>query len=278
MKLYSILFEEEQLQLFPDKPEHHGPRLTNEKGPGLFSAPFFSIVAYRGWSNGYALIETSKYLEELKQANAGREVVSNYKSWIAAMGEVRSPRSTCKSAYQVSYLASNETYRAAGYAMYCFLSKLVGEPITSDREGSTSNSAKIAWARIETSGEWTRVFLDNYTSDGNVYDSDEDPSTTYWKVDGTWPRRKLIDLDEPATEDTADDCQLPGDNGTQANQKLGSGHAWIYKGSLNPEPLLAAGSTMLSNGEDYFLQNRQQDIISEAANKLFRERYKGVSG
>ena len=273
MKLYNLLFEEEeQLQLFPDEPKHHGHYPSSV--PSRFISPFYSLVQ-TGSSQRYALIDKQAYLSDLSNAKGDfKLMVLSYKNWLAATISTRGfDGELCDAAKQIATSAANPKYPGAGYAAYCLMSKLhPGEPFTSDRESSTSNSAKKLWARIENSGEWTRIPLDNFSVNDD-YDNDK----TYWKIKGTWPNRKVIPLSKPNTESEEDDCIVPGTDSAIINRRLGSADAWIYKGSLNPQSLISNGERMLTEGNHIIDNSSQRRIISKATNRLFDNRYNGIS-
>lgn len=237
-------------------------------------------------SNEYALINVyqTNYQYTLVNVKAfERKFYNEYhvptEDLIAASVEIDlEPPKNCAGAKQISTMVASPKYPAAGYLMYCLVSKLINGPIISDRESSTSNSAKKTWARIETSGDWEKIELDNY---GYISEPNKVTNTkTYFDFQNSWPDRTITKLAGPKTPPVNDDCTLKGNTPDIINSKLGSANAYIYLGSYNPQPLLDKGKEIIQTAiaklgkDDIFYQ----EIIYQESADLFKKLYKGVNG
>lgn len=258
MKLYPLLFEQTEPT---DEPVEKPIRDTN---PDRFSGSKYALINVFG-GNEYALINIEAFKKRMTENNS-----MPLEQWLAAAAELDTEESggSCAGATSISIMVASPVFPAAGYFMYCLMSKVVGGPITSDRSSSTSNSAKKTWARIESSGDWKKVELDNHN------DSD------YVDVQGTWPSRKVIKLSGPKTPPLDDDCNLQGDSLAAINAKLGTANAYTYTGPYSADSLLSLGQDL----EEYIADetgmkpNDIDQIIQKAATKLFQTYYKGASG
>ena len=268
MKLYPILFEQTEPT---DEPVEKPIRDTN---PDRFSGSKYALMNVFG-GNEYALINIKAFKKRMTENNSMPP-----EEWIAATAELDTEESggSCAGATSISIMVASPLFPAAGYFMYCLMSKVVGGPITSDRGYSTSNSAKKTWARIESSGDWKKVELDNH---GNSFEEDEGKYVdTYFDVQGTWPSRKVIKLSGPKTPPEDDDCKLTGYSLAAMNLKLGTANAYTYTGPYSADRLLRLGQELEEDiaDETGIKSNDIDQIIQEAAGSLFRKYYKGVEG
>ena len=266
MKLYPILFEQTEPT---DEPVEKPIRDTN---PDRFSGSKYALMNVFG-GNEYALINIKAFKKRMTENNSMPP-----EEWIAATAELDTEESggSCAGATSISIMVASPLFPAAGYFMYCLMSKVVGGPITSDRGFSTSNSAKKTWTRIENSSDWKKVELDNH---GESFDDNKKSWVdTYFDIHGTWPDRKLDKLEEPKTPTVDDDCELPSSK--EINAKLGTANAYTYTGPYSAERLLNLGEKLLNDtareiGKDTdYIHN----FVQSEANKLFRKYYKGVTG
>ena len=268
MKLYPILFEQTEPT---DEPVEKPIRDTN---PDRFSGSKYALMNVFG-GNEYALINIKAFKKRMTENNSMPP-----EEWIAATAELDTEESggSCAGATSISIMVASPLFPAAGYFMYCLMSKVAGGPITSDRSSSTSNSAKKTWARIENSSDWKKVELDNH---GNSFEEDEGKFVKkYFDAQGTWPDRKLYKLEGPKTPTEDDDCGLTGYSLAAMNLKLGTANAYTYTGPYSAERLLNLGEKLLNDtareiGKDTdYIHN----FVQSEANKLFRKYYKGVTG
>ena len=272
IKLYKILFEQqEQLKLLsPEQmkaPESAFSHLKTPKVSKSYAAPTFAVHKWKsGSEHGFALFHVDmlrKWIESQKSFP--------YEKWLCAYASTYNEhRGDCSDAVEVNYIARSPEFPGAGSVMYALVSDYFGAPITSDRQSSTSNSAKKAWANIESSSDWTKVDLDNF-KDG----------PTWYRIDGNWPNRKVKAADEPATPDDSDDCNLPVAADEEGiNKKLGTADAWLYKGNIDSSSLIDRGYSAISEIADEtggYITDIEKDIES-LSNSLFVKYYKGISG
>ena len=269
MKLYPLLFEQTEPT---DEPVEKPIRDTN---PDRFSGSKYALINIDDRNSEYVLVNIKEFKTRLRD-----DRYLSPDQWIAASAELDTDNSggRCSGASSISIMVASPLFPAAGYFMYCLMSKVVGGPITSDRDSSTSNSAKKTWARIESSGDWKKVELDNY---GDIFDKPRrEYVETYFDVQGTWPSRKVIKLSGPKTPPEDDDCKLKGDSLAAINAKLGTANAYTYTGPYSAERLLDLGEKLLNDtareiGKDTdYIHN----FVQSEASKLFRKYYKGTSG
>ena len=158
MKLYPLLFEQTEPT---DEPVEKPIRDTD---PDRFSGSKYALININDSNSEYVLVNIKAFKTRLRD-----DRYLSPEEWIAAAGEPETDSNigSCSGATPVSIMVASPLFPAAGYFMYCLMSKIVGGPITSDRGSSTSNSAKKTWARIESSGDWKKVDLDNH---GNSFD------------------------------------------------------------------------------------------------------------
>jgi hypothetical protein len=284
MKLYKILFEqEEQLKLLsPEEmkaPESAFKHISVVGTVKEYRPPAFAMIDW--WNDreqGFALFHVGHFR---KWAAEG---MLPFESWICAYAGSNERHSRdCGGAVEVSYMVRSPQFPGAGAAMYALISDYYKAPITSDRQSSTSNSAKKAWAKIESSSDWTKVELDNY---GDNYGASgpyghHSGHKKYFDIKGLWPNRLVSPTTEPKTPNNKqDDCVLPDSIPSLINKKLGSANAWIYNGPLNAEELLSHGQEVLiaianeSGLERYQLEQE----IKNKSNNLFTKYYKGIEG
>lgn len=290
MKLYNILFEQqEQLKLLSPE-QMKAPKSAFEHIPTTgtsndYIAPTFAMVDWwDGSEQGFALI----HAEFFKQWVEGG-FVGSLETWLCAYaGSNERHSNDCGGAVEVSYMVRSPQFPGAGAAMYALVSDYYKAPITSDRQSSTSNSAKKAWAKIEGSSDWTKVDLDNWKM--KFSDKTGKDYVKWFNFKGTWPNRSVRSTDEngdpeevgPMTpDDEHDDCELPKagtDDGV--NKKLGTANAWIYNGSLNAKELLSHGQEVLLAIADEFGMAKAElkQEIKNKSFKLFTKYYRGVEG
>lgn len=261
MKLYPLLFEQTEPT---DEPVEKPIRDTN---PDRFSGSKYALINIDDRNSEYVLVNIKEFKTRLRD-----DRYLSPDQWIAASAELDTEESggSCAGATSISIMVASPLFPAAGYFMYCLMSKIVGGPITSDRGSSTSNSAKKTWARIESSGDWKKVELDNYN----------DSDTYYVDVQGTWPSRKVIKLSGPKTPPPDDDCKLKGDSLAAINAKLGTANAYTYTGPYSAERLLNLGEKLLNDTASEIGKDTDyiHNFVQSEATKLFRKYYKGVTG
>lgn len=259
MKLYPILFEQTEPT---DEPAVGKP--IRDTNPDRFSGSKYALMNVFGGSE-YVLVNIKAFKNRMTEDDPMPP-----EEWIAAYADLDTSGDAghCSGATSISVMVASPLFPAAGYFMYCLMSKVVGGPITSDRDSSTSNSAKKTWTRIESSGDWKKVELDNH---GDSY---------YVDVQGTWPDRKVIKLPGPKTPPEDDDCNLRGDSLAAINAKLGTANAYTYTGPYSADSLLGLGQELEKDIADETGMNSNDidGIIKIAAKNLFRKYYKGASG
>lgn len=270
MKLYPILFEQTEPT---NEPVEKPIRDTN---PDRFSGSKYALINVNDSDNEYVLIN----IEAFEKRMLLEDTSMLPEEWIAASAELdtESGGGRCSGATSISIMVASPVFPAAGYFMYCLMSKVVVGPITSDRDSSTSNSAKKTWARIESSGDWKKVELDNH---GHSFDEDKGKYVdTYFDIHGTWPDRKLDKLPGPKTPTEDDDCKLKGDSPKAMNLKLGTANAYTYTGPYSADRLLRLGQELVEYIADEIGKDTSyiHKVIQGAATKLFHTYYKGVTG
>ena len=142
MKLYPLLFEQTEPT---DEPVEKPIRDTN---PDRFSGSKYALINIDDRNSEYVLVNIKEFKTRLRD-----DRYLSPDQWIAASAELDTDNSggRCSGASSISIMVASPLFPAAGYFMYCLMSKVAGGPITSDRSSSTSNSAKKTWARIEKS-------------------------------------------------------------------------------------------------------------------------------
>jgi hypothetical protein len=272
MKLYPILFEQTEPTNEPTAVE----KPIRDTNPDRFSGSKYALININDSDSEYVLVNIQAFKTRLRD-----DRYLSPEEWIAAAGEPETDSNigSCSGATPISIMVASPLFPAAGYFMYCLMSKIVGGPITSDRGSSTSNSAKKTWARIESSGDWKKVELDNH---GNSFDENEnDWVDTYFDIHGTWPDRKLDKLEGPKTPPEDDDCKLPkGNSSKEINDKLGTANAYTYTGPYSAERLLNLGEKLLNDTASEIGKDTDyiHNFVQSEATKLFRKYYKGVTG
>ena len=267
MKLYSILFEQEEKQTAKEIPA--------EKSPGRFIAPDYAIVD-TGAGKNLILINVPNYTN--REEVGGKTKFMAIEKWlVASAGVDPNKENECSGADEVSYVVASPMYPKAGYAMYCFLSKYRGKPLTSDRESSTSEPAKATWAKyIEPSGDWQKIPLDNYSSEV-LSPYGEKQGYQYFDINGNWPEREMKASPFSKTTSVSDDCNLPsGSTVKTINKRLGTADAYIYTGGLDPFPLIENGNKLLSEISKLIDQpiGKLKEEIQLFSNRLFSKYYK----
>lgn len=264
MKLYPILFNENVVN----------------KSPSRFTAPEYGlVVAMAGsWGATLVLVHVPTCKQMLKDKLFDEDTV-NIEDWCCAYVDTDNIHSDdCSRAVEINYMVASPKHPGAGAALYGLISKYYGRPITSDRGSSTSDQAKVAWARIENSpGEWKKVELDNYT---DIPDGKGRSAETYFDAVGSWPNRKIDQLDGPKTPETTDDCKLPEtDTGStrEIDRKTGTFNAWKYVGPLDQAELIVAANKMMEDIEQETGMEivHQKKAIRKGGEHLFVDRYKG---
>jgi len=256
MKLYSILFEQAEKEFIS------------------YTPPKFALYVQEGYANGLVLINCNKFLQSLKNTDIS---INDY---IAGMIMVEDSYDGCLGAKQVTNVAGSPSYKGAGITMYALASDYFGSPLTSDRGHSSSVAAIETWTKIENSSEWKKVGqgLDNYR--------DSDLGKNYFKISGTHPNRKALNLgNTPATPEEIDDCPLPTKQGSVLTindtiKILGTADAYKYNGPLKAKPLIDRWESLKDqinsdpekHNPDKFDLDEQ---IEDAATWLFNSRYKG---
>lgn len=241
------------------------------------------IISVTGNGKAITLFHKQSLQEAVTTEKNFFSVVARYEDWLCGMiRKGKSHQGDCLGAVEVASVASSKKFPGAGLACYELFGEMVGGPITSDRDVSTSDPAKKTWAKIETDGSrWRRAPLDNHDTWGD-----------YYRHQGTWPNRRLINFGgSPLTPGfTQDDCQLPqnrtyGDKDPEIgiNKVLGSVDAWIYAGPAKLESLIASGERFAQEvmeplefefPDDVVDGKRRLEVLlRKAAIRLFSERY-----
>ena len=269
MKLYPLLFEQTEPTEEPvEKP-------TRDTNPDRFTASEYALINIDDRNSEYVLVNIKGFKTRLRE-----DRYLSPDQWIAASAELDTDNSggRCSGASSISIMVASPLFPAAGYFMYCLMSKVAGGPITSDRSSSTSNSAKKTWARIENSSDWKKVELDNH---GNSFEEDEGKFVKkYFDAQGTWPDRKLDKLEGPKTPTEDDDCGLTGYSLTSINANLGTANAYTYTGPYSAERLLNVGEKLLNDTASEIGKDTDyiHNFVQSQATKLFHKYYKGVTG
>ena len=272
--LSKILFEQTQDQNLA---------ANNHKDPHRFTKNKFALISVDQEANYYALVNSYSYETTMELISKDNEQ-SPSKEWLAAFGSFN-PKiagnsiGNCADATIAGTIVSSQEYPAAGYAMYALYSKISGTPITSDRNVSTTDSAKRLWAKIENSADWEKIELDNFFPKPDL-DNYPKRIKTFYDIHGSWPDRKINHRPQGAKtpDDPSDDCRLPPwrDDESELDKKLGTANAYMYNGPLDPNPLIQAGLELLQQINDDFdiPINRQKKIIKTAGQEMFHDRYK----
>lgn len=249
IKLYKILFEQQESTV-------------------NYVAPTFGLLEWKdGSEHALALFHIDNFKKWIELDRN-----SPFEKWLCSYAATYNQhKNDCSGAVEVNFMVRSPEFAGAGSVMYALVSNFFQAPITSDRQGSTSNSAKKAWAKFESSSDWTKVDLDNYG----------DRESKWYRINGAWPNRSLSLANKPATPDESDDCQLPY-AGTEEgiNNKLGTANAWLYKGSINSGELISRANEALDEIANNLGKSRinLEDDIKIFSNKLFSKYYKGISG
>lgn len=271
IKLYHILFEQKEQK----KP------LTN------FAAPEYTLVDISGYGQGLALVYAPGYLRCTRPQHVTPTEYLGMKvnDWLCAMAlSFEQHGDNCNGAAEVNNVAGNPKFPAAGGTIYASMSKWLGVPLISDRHTSTSNSAKKAWAKIETSPDWERVVMDGYMTAKPPNPNNDEWKKVYYDVDGSWPNREIIPRDGPKTPHiVVDDCPAPEDadgEWDELNRILGSADGWLYKGPLDVQGMLNRGLDLMKVVEEKIglKVSRQQKLITNVARDFFGSKYRGISG
>lgn len=253
MKLYQLLFAE-------------------TKGPNQFTSPNYALIPIDTMSGkDLTLIHVETYKNFIKEYyKIGLSAIEAYPmdDWICSYGGITNiHKNKCAGALETNFMVASPKYPGAGSAMYAFISLYFNTPITSDRDNSSSNKAKKAWARIESDpSNWKKIELDSYGID-------DDNNQKYFDSQGHWPNRNVFNMPEPKTLDKSDDCPLPNDsvNPTWINNKVGTLNAWIYIGPNNISNLLINGDQLIkelaiTSGVDH---EQQKILITKYSETLF---------
>ena len=274
--LSKILFEQAQTQ-------DQNNAANNHKNPHRFTRNKFSLISVDQEVNYYALVNSYSYETSMELITKDNEPPPS-KEWLAAFGSFN-PKiagdslGNCAGATIAATIVASQEYPAAGYAMYALYSKISGKPITSDRNVSTTDSAKKLWAKIETSGDWEKVELDNFSPMPDP-DNFRKRIKNFYDISGSWPNRKIEHRPQGAKtpDDPSDDCRLPPwlEDENELNKKLGTANAYTYHGPLDPNPLIQSGLELLQqiNDDLDIPVNRQKKIIKLAGQEMFHDRYK----
>ena len=272
LKLSKILFEQNETKA-----------ADQHKNPHRFTKNKFALISVDQEANYYALVNSYSYETAMELIGKYNEPPET-KEWLAAFGSFSEKIAgdalgNCADATIAGSIVASTEYPAAGYAMYALYSKISGHPLTSDRNVSTTDSAKKLWSKIETSGDWQKIELDNFYPMPDP-ENFRKRIKNFYDISGTWPNRKINHRPEGAKtpEDPNDDCRLPPwrDDENELDKKLGTANAYIYNGPLDPQPLLQAGSELLQSINDEFnvSPERQKKLIKKAGQDMFQQRYK----
>ena len=175
--------------------------------------------------------------------------------------------SQCEGAYSVAFSARNPTYPGAGQLLVKLASSILKKPITSDRQGSSSNKAQAMWDRVEDDGDFKRVPLDNwyYTGDPDNEHSEEAIQQYADFSDKDNPE----DLDGPKTPTIKDDCYV------HQQYSLGSADAW--RASITTTAFVqrhkAIGKLLKGKYDATSLRRLENDLMEEGSllfNRVYR--------
>jgi hypothetical protein len=274
MKLYPLLFEQEQLK-----------KLTS------YTAPNFALFVI---DDRLILTHTDSLLSFLKNPP---DQVPIFKI-CAGMIECSERENDCLGAMQVSYAVGSPEWKGAGLTLYALASDYFGSPLTSDRNHSSSVAARETWAKIEKSPEWKKAGegLDNYaqTSSGKLYVD----------VQGTYPNRTAeprikpvkglfknivgafksgAEETQPKTPQEIDDCPLPTKGGNVSEPEkmadlVGTADAYRYTGTLKAAPLVKQAENILVQTANPAMNPKKLDmehILVNMSSVLFKTRYQG---
>jgi hypothetical protein len=253
MKLYEFLFEDES--------PAEKPKQTNS-----FTAPRFAVAHITDSieNETFILYDTVKLKELIEWNPKGGDF------WVALAGTitVRPSDEGCLGAMQVAYVASSEKpeYKGAGGLMYAIASKHTDAPYTSDRDSSTSKSARKKWDKMIANGNLQKIqALDNYvlTQQGSKEYVQINPDRTHQVLNG------------PATSTEYDDCKLPGGKGWPVSKSVGltgTPDIWRTTVPVNLAPLLARHEQFVNE------TGLTESQLAAASDDLFHNRYKGSQG
>lgn len=270
MKLYPLLFEQEQLK-----------KLTS------YTAPEFALFVI---DDRLILTHTNSLLNFLKNPP---DQVPIFKI-CAGMIECSERENDCLGAMQVSYAVGSPEWKGAGLTLYALASDYFGAPLTSDRDHSSSVAARETWAKIEKSPEWKKAGegLDNYaqTPSGKLYVD----------VQGIYPNRtaeprikavkglvkNVVGAEEtqPKTPQEIDDCPLPTKRGYVSDPEkmadlVGTADAYRYTGALKSAPLVKQAENILIQTADPAMNRKNinlEFVLVNMSKILFNTRYQGT--
>lgn len=258
MKLYNILFEEEEKKV---------KKFTS------FTPPDFALHVDEG-NNSLTLIHVESLKKMLKTQHVKKDSMLET---CAGMIELKDSDNQCLGAMQVGLIAGSPKWPGAGTTIYALASDYYGSPLTSDRGHSSSVAAREIWAKIEKNSEWKKVGdgLDNYANVNN--------KKVYMDIKGTYPQRTLNPKTNSSTAEEIDDCPLPTKGGSitdpeKMSELLGTADAYRYTGSLKAQPLIAHFEKIrdeLSSKEENPMGINLDALVKSLSTELFKYRYKG---
>ena len=194
--------------------------------------------------------------------------------WCAGAIEIRKPQKNCQPAREIEQVVASGKFPGAGSLLYALSSKYLGVYLTSDRVHSTTDSAKKSWSKIENSGDWQKLALDNFYLQ---------QQKTFVDIEGSHPEKRIANIsNNPKTQDPSDDCILPAPKKGMKNVKigntideLGTENAYMYSGPLDPNALIKAGRLLIRNISEkaYKSPNDLVDEIIQGGEELFNQRY-----
>jgi len=195
----------------------------------LFEAPLNTdTLALVRIEDKFILYDTKVLLDILTKFKTSKKVATTaatMQAVAAYVSTIQPIQSTgeCSGAWSVGYSARNPAYRGAGILTVKLASAVLGVPLTSDRNSSSSPEAKAMWANVEKDSTFKRTELDNFYNSNRP---DYKLKKNYVDVDG----HTTTDRAGPRTPQASDDCLVPDKN------KLGTGSA--FQSSIDPTPFL----------------------------------------
>lgn len=246
-----------------------------------YAPPEFCLLKVASFK-GLVLVHTNTLLSLIKpqkkitQTKLLDVLEHKEQDWLCAMAiSYETRRASCSGAMEINNVAANPKFPGAGSTIYACMSKCFRKPIISDRNSSTSDSAKKAWSRIENSPEWKKVPMDGYMDDP------WEGGKTYFDSEGSWPNRIITPRTGPKTPPTKDDCPAPQEadgDWQELDAIMGTADAWLYIGKINTTGLLRQGQQLLEAVTAASGITLSSYHITELARTFFSSRYKGVSG
>jgi len=175
---------------------------------------------------------------------------------VAGYVKVRPPKtdtgSNCSGAWNIVYSGRNPAYPGAGVLTVKLASSVLGVPLTSDRNSSSTKKAKAMWKRVAGDSSMTRVPLDNWYKDSSF-------EKQYADVDADG---NATDRDGPRTPEPEDDCILPFEL-----DSIGSADA--FKASIDAGPLVSRHKEVLKVAASYKISPSEVEKYLQMAGDMW---------